>query len=342
MIALARCLITTAAKGVGAAAEPFLPDWPFPEHAIPTRDLLIKMERERYRVDELPQAEVLRAARQIACHVAHLEPEVGWSSTRDRCMAIALAAVEIVRRIRDHAGLDAAVSAAQAAMAVIASVPDHAGPDAVVAGSQRALQARFASRVRHIVDGVNRKQHQRQADRRARHETEARGPRILDRGSYQVVKQGHIVAATYQRDFATDGLVAVHVPGRTDCVTLKVENAGTRSRAYRRTRPDGSEVDDVEASVAEMETLAGPALAEVATGDPITDEAKGRLSQFIAAQMVRGPMFFALTEKTAVEQVQQAMTKETAPPARWRPPVGTSNWSAIARSPSCGASGSTT
>jgi len=161
---------------------------------------------------------------------------------------------------------------------------------------------------------MNRKQRKVLADRRRTHAVEVRQPRnVLDRASYPKVKQGHIVAATYQRNFAVDGLVAVHVPGREDCVTLKVENAGTRSRAYRRTRLDGTEIDDVEASLAGMEDVAGPVLAAVAAGGTITEQPKGKLAQFVAVQMLRGPMFFETARAIAINQVQQAVTVQSAP-----------------------------
>jgi Protein of unknown function (DUF4238) len=68
------------------------------------------------------------------------------------------------------------------------------------------------------------------------------------------------VPVAYQRSFAVDEKVAVHVPGRADCVQLHIENAGTRSRFYRRTRPDGTEIDDIEAMLSEVESIAAPVL----------------------------------------------------------------------------------
>jgi hypothetical protein len=116
---------------------------------------------------------------------------------------------------------------------------------------------------------VNRKQRKRQLLRRQAHGPSTDQPRnILNRRSYFVVKQGHIVPATYQRNFAVDDKVAVHVPGRRDCVQLDVENAGTRSRYYRRARLDGTEIDDVEATLEVLEGMAGPVLADMACGAP--------------------------------------------------------------------------
>jgi len=106
--------------------------------------------------------------------------------------------------------------------------------------------------------------------RRTHGPTPDRPRKVMSRASYSAVKQGHIIPATYQRNFAFDEMVAVHVPGRTACVTLHVENAGTRSRFYRRARRDGSQIDDIEASPASLEAVAGPVLRDVVTGAPLT------------------------------------------------------------------------
>jgi hypothetical protein len=75
--------------------------------------------------------------------------------------------------------------------------------------------------------------------------------------------------------------VAVHVLGRPTCVLLDVQKAGTRSRYYRRTRPDGTQIDDVEASLDVLENVSGPVLAELAAGAELTPEHKGIITKFI-------------------------------------------------------------
>jgi hypothetical protein len=76
-LALARSLIRSAAESVGEPADPLLPEWPQSEHAIPTRDLLIRAARERVQAGELARAEVLRAAKHVAGAVPELQPELG-------------------------------------------------------------------------------------------------------------------------------------------------------------------------------------------------------------------------------------------------------------------------
>ena len=141
---------------------------------------------------------------------------------------------------------------------------------------------------------MNRRDRKKRRARRQAHGPSPDRPRnVLKRNSYTKVKQGHIVPVTYQRSFAVDGKVAVHVPGRVDCVQLLIENAGTRSRFYRRTRPDGTEIDDIEAMLDRVEDVAGPILKEVVDGASLTLERKGVLAQFLAIQMLRGPAFFS-------------------------------------------------
>jgi hypothetical protein len=162
---------------------------------------------------------------------------------------------------------------------------------------------------------VNSKQRKRQADRRRAHGGKALRPRlVLERASYSVVKKGHIVPSTYQRNFAVDNRVAVHPVSRSGCFLQAPENAGTRSRFYRRRRPDGSEIDDVEASLSAVEDLAGPVLASVAGGTAIDEDVKGVLAQFFAVQMVRGPLFFSTVQDGASKVISEGVRQDTVTP----------------------------
>jgi len=125
-VALARSLIESALNTVGESAEQILPDWPFPEHAIPTRDRLIDLRRDRSRAGEQGQADVIHAARGVADAVPCLQPELGWSATGDACVRIAEAGLGVVRVVRGHCGEAAASRTAQTAMDAIAAVPDQA------------------------------------------------------------------------------------------------------------------------------------------------------------------------------------------------------------------------
>lgn len=140
---------------------------------------------------------------------------------------------------------------------------------------------------------VNRRQRRRELARRRAHATQAGRPRnVLSLGYYSPVKKGHIVPQVFQRSFAIDEQVAVHVDGDSDCRPSHIRDAATRSRFYQRTRRDGTAIDDTEASLAVMESTVRPVLADLLRGDPLTAERKGVLAQFLGLQMVRGPAFF--------------------------------------------------
>lgn len=164
---------------------------------------------------------------------------------------------------------------------------------------------------------MNTRQRKRKYDRRRAHAgaTQDRPRNILEREHYPTVKQGHIVPVAYQRSFATNDFVAVHVPGRTDCVKLNVANAGTRSRFYRRKRSDGTEIDDFEAMLAELENVAGPVLRDIAGDAPLTPDRKGVLAQFLAVQMLRGPAFFSQHHVNIERFVPKTLTRKHVKPA---------------------------
>jgi hypothetical protein len=141
---------------------------------------------------------------------------------------------------------------------------------------------------------MNRRQRERRLSRRRDHERETHGrPHyILERSTFTDVKSAHIVPRMYQDAWAIDGQVAVHVDGAKQPVLMPTNKAGTRSRYYRRIRPNGEAIDDIEASLSVLEDKAKPALADLRAGAALTHETKGGLAQFFAVQMVRGPGFF--------------------------------------------------
>lgn len=136
---------------------------------------------------------------------------------------------------------------------------------------------------------MNRRQSKRQAARRAHHAASRepdRPPLILERDSFPPVKSAHIVPRMYQRAWAVDGQVAVHVGGKDACIKMSTRKAGTRPWYYRRTRPNGEEVDDIEASLAYVEDKATQPLRELIAGEPITYERKGGVAQLLRRQRI--------------------------------------------------------
>ena len=69
----------------------------------------------------------------------------------------------------------------------------------------------------------------------------------------------------YQRNFAIGDRLTLHVDSKPS-VPARVQNTATRGPFYRRTRPDGSEIDDIEASLSYIEAAVSPVRA--CPGDP--------------------------------------------------------------------------
>lgn len=174
-----------------------------------------------------------------------------------------------------------------------------------------------ASGAGRTVSWVNRRQQQRQDDRRRAHARgSSKGPRnVLTRVSYSPVKKGHVVPQTYQRNFAVDDQVAVHIDGRAKCVRMRVRDAGTRPRFYRRTRPSGVEIDDIEASLSVVEDRITPIFVELLSGADLTLVRKGGLAQFYGLQMVRGPAFLGYRQELIRAMLDQLTPADLKPRA---------------------------
>jgi hypothetical protein len=129
----------------------------------------------------------------------------------------------------------------------------------------------------------------------------ARGDRpseTIDGSGSPRVEDGHIVPRVYQRAWE-DGVreVAVHRKGAEGCEAESTKPVGTRGPFYRRTRPEGEEIDDIEKSLSVVETKAATPLRELIAGSSLEAERKGIVAQFLAAQLVRGPAFFDQREE---------------------------------------------
>ncbi len=108
--------------------------------------------------------------------------------------------------------------------------------------------------------------------------------------------------------------VAVHEPGRSECEVKSSKLVGARGPYYRRTRPrQGTQTDDIEASLAHVENKATPALRQIVAGEPFTVERKGALAQLFGLQMMRGPAFFAKHEEIQRSVLEGAKESDLKP-----------------------------
>ena len=111
----------------------------------------------------------------------------------------------------------------------------------------------------------------------------------LERVEYPSVKKSHIVPRGYLRNFAVDRQVAMRLVGESESRLVALRDAGTRPRFYRRTRPDGTPIDDVEWSLGHIEDKAAPLLREIEGQWPLSTENRATLAEFFGFQLVRGP-----------------------------------------------------
>lgn len=160
------------------------------------------------------------------------------------------------------------------------------------------MSAASARRPASYICFVNRRQQKRKQARRVQHAQETRTPDrpilLFSGADCSKVNNGHIVPRTYQRAWeGEDRQVSVHEEGNSACRLKSTKIAGARGPYYRRKRPrQGTETDDIEASLAYFEDKATPALRQVVDGKPITAERKAALAQFFGVQLMRGPAFF--------------------------------------------------
>lgn len=107
---------------------------------------------------------------------------------------------------------------------------------------------------------------------------------------YANVKNAHIVPESYLENWAVDGKIAVWlVPEGERLHNQAVENVGTRRRFYRRKRPDGSDIDDIEWTLAQIESNAAPLLRSFDDEWPLSGDDKLKLAVLFAFQLLRGP-----------------------------------------------------
>ncbi len=108
---------------------------------------------------------------------------------------------------------------------------------------------------------------------------------------YPRVERAHVVPRAYLRNFADDeqmiGMRLVGEPGTEKVVSTR--DAAVRKRFYRRTRPDGTPIDDVEHSLGLIERRAAPILREIEQRWPLGFEDKRILGEFFALQVLRSP-----------------------------------------------------
>jgi Protein of unknown function (DUF4238) len=120
------------------------------------------------------------------------------------------------------------------------------------------------------------------------------------------VKSAHIVPRSYLKNFAIDEAIMLSVDDKPSVGPISIDNTAVRKRYYRRYRPDGSPIDDVEWSLSQLEGALAPVIGDLQSNwPPASAEEKGALAEFFAYQFVRGPRWKAWRESMARESIDK-------------------------------------
>jgi Protein of unknown function (DUF4238) len=124
--------------------------------------------------------------------------------------------------------------------------------------------------------------------------------------TYAKVKHSHIVPNFFLRLFADGEKIAMRLIGESTSKTIGVRDAGVRRDFYRRTRPSGEAIYDIEWSLSQAEATAAPVLKSLPSAWPLPLQTKAIVAQFVALQLVRGPRWHRFHE----EFVPQALAEQ--------------------------------
>lgn len=120
---------------------------------------------------------------------------------------------------------------------------------------------------------------------------------------YTEVKKAHIVPRCYLRNFAVNDAIMLNVDGKELPKPSSIDSAAVRKKFYRRFRPDGTPIYDVEWSLSQLEGVIAPRLRNLRGRWPLLSvEEKGALAEFFAYQFVRGPRWKVWREDMAREK----------------------------------------
>ena len=113
---------------------------------------------------------------------------------------------------------------------------------------------------------------------------------------YPAVRNAHVVPEFYLRNFAQATQIETHRVAVAESRIRSVGKVGVRRYAYRRTRPDGTKIDDTEWSLSQLEDKAAPLIRDLEAHWPFVSDDRAIVASFVSAQAVRGPRWTAWYE----------------------------------------------
>jgi hypothetical protein len=134
----------------------------------------------------------------------------------------------------------------------------------------------------------------------------------LNRDVYDPVPHSHVVAAGYLRGWEHDKKIAMRLVGVEGVQEIGVRDAGVRKNFYRRERPTGETIYDIERSLELAETAALPVITGLPAAWPLDLDDKGKVGQFFALQHLRGMAFRQWHERQVASVIDDAQANPEA------------------------------
>ena len=136
--------------------------------------------------------------------------------------------------------------------------------------------------------------------------------------AYPKVERAHVVPRCYLKQFAEYDMIGMRLVGETTTrKVISIDDAAVRKQFYRRTRPDGTPIDDIEWSLSHIESAAAPLLQNLGDRWPLSFEAKAILAELFSVQLVRGTRW-----KTGMRRFQSNSSTSSATPKIQQPSPG--------------------
>ena len=141
---------------------------------------------------------------------------------------------------------------------------------------------------------------------------------------YPKVQHSHIVPRAYLRGFADGERIQMHRVGTDINKPISIRAAAVRTNAYKRTRPNGDVIYDVEWSLSQAEGKALPLIKKIAKRElwDLDDEQKGIVGGFVALQLLRVPRWMNWYSNVIANTHEQLRGRDiTSPGGVVLPPV---------------------
>ncbi len=133
--------------------------------------------------------------------------------------------------------------------------------------------------------------------------------------------RSHLVARSYLLGFASDEQVIMRPVDAAPAIRAGVDNVAVVRNFYRRQRPDGTYIQDVERAMSPLEDQAASRLRTIRCRWPLERDDRGVLAEYMALQLVRGQRWRAWHDemlRLAVHEHDADVSRSVTLPQRLR------------------------